>query len=424
MRSNNIVKIISIIVIILSLLIIGVIFYQQRTTIVSNTVQLGKNIINYFPLGSATKQPSWNNTGSTTNSTPVAGGDPALEQKVQFEKIAEKPVASASVLNLPGASSTLVFIEKETGNIFQIKNGGQAERISNLTIPEVFDAYFGIDKSKNIRVVVRSVVNDQLQSIILNLNNNTAFSTSSDPSLRITKRVLPVAIKSITLSPQKDQLLLVEEVGSRAIIYTTDFDLKNKKIIKVLPFTDWLVSWVSSDVVAFQTRASSDVPGSVYYLNLKDASFRRVGANILGLTTLINPDAKSIIYSTSFGQSFSLVVRNFTTNKASNYTPKTLPEKCLWLSNNTAFICAVPNNLPSANYPDDWYQGNISFSDSIWLYYSENGQSIQIYNPEKENINLDLVPQGRDEFENCYFIDKNTSQLYRLNGQNVFDPGT
>ena len=421
MKTNPI-KIISIVVIILSLLIISVIVYQQRSTIVANTLQTGKNIVNLFPLGTANKKPIWNSTGSSTDSTLAGGGESSVP-KIEFEKITDNPVASADVIDLPGASSTLIYVEKATGNIFQIKNSGQAERISNLTIPEVFDAYFGLDKSKNIRVVVRSVVNDQLQAVILNLNNTTAFGTSSDTSLNITKKPLASNIKSIAISPKKDQLLFVEDLGSRAVAYITDWDLKNKKIVTVLPFKDWIISWPNKDIVVFQTKASSDVSGSVYYLNLKDGSFKRIGNNILGLTTKVSPDTKNAIYSSSIGQTFNLAVRNIITNKAVNYSPKTLPEKCQWFSNSTAFVCAVPSSLPLSAYPDDWYQGNISFEDSIWLYYTANAQSTLLHSPEIVTTGLDLLPQATDDFYNFYFIDKKTFKLYRLNGDAVFDPG-
>lgn len=417
---NNPIKIISAIVIILSLVIIGAVIYQQRNVIISSTLEASKKIVNSFPLGLSNKQISWNGISSSTDNG-VSKGETSAPPKIKFEKIADNPVASVGVLDLPGASSTAIYIEKETGNIFQIKNSGKVERISNLTIPEVFDAYFGLDKSKNIRVIVRSVVNDQLQTMILNLNNTTAFGTSSDSSLNITKRSVATNIKSLAVSPKKDQVLFIEDLGNKVVVYTTDFDLKNKKIIKILPFKDWVVSWSNPDFVTFQTKPSGEVPGSIYYLYLKDSSFKRVANNILGLTAVMSPDTKNIIYSSTVGRGLNLAVRNTVTNKSVNYSPKTLPEKCLWLGTNTAFVCAVPNNLPAATYPDDWYQGNISFDDSLWLYYPENAQSIAIFTPEVVTAGLDLIPQATDNFYNFYFVDKNTSQLYRLNGDAVFD---
>ena len=45
----------------------------------------------------------------------------------------------------------------------------------------------------------------------------------------------------------------------------------------------------------------------------------------------------------------------------------TIADKCVWTADESAIYCGIPTN-PSASYayPDDWYQGAISFNDRIW----------------------------------------------------------
>ena len=31
----------------------------------------------------------------------------------------------------------------------------------------------------------------------------------------------------------------------------------------------------------------------------------------------------------------------------------------------------VPNFIPSSQYPDDWYQGSVSFDDTVWIIDTE-----------------------------------------------------
>jgi hypothetical protein len=400
-------------------MIIGGVVYQQRDWLTEVGIKSSKTISNFFPFGTSKDSPSWRLSTSTT--TEESGSfEQSIDNKPLWEKIGDNPVASARIFDLPNASNTLVYIEKETGNIYKVKGSEKPERISNVTVPQVFDAYFGLDKSKNLRVIVRFVDNDILQSISLNLNNNNPFSSSSDPSLNVIKKVLPKNIIAFAVSPEIDKVFYIEDLGSRVVAYVTDFDFNKKQIIKVLPFKDWIISWPDKNIVVFQSKASSEVAGSLYFLNLKDSSFKRVGNNILGFTQNTSSDLQNIVYGNSVGQSLDLNLKNLKNNKSFSLKPKTLPEKCLWLKNNLSFICAIPNTLPFAKYPDDWYQGNISFSDSLWIYYTDTTGSHQIYDPLKENYDLDLLPQDQDNLNNFYFIDKKTFKLYKLNGQRIF----
>jgi len=46
---------------------------------------------------------------------------------------------------------------------------------------------------------------------------------------------------------------------------------------------------------------------------------------------------------------------------------KTLAEKCVWSKKNINTIyCAVPQYLGARKYPDEWYQGIVSFTDAIY----------------------------------------------------------
>jgi hypothetical protein len=78
---------------------------------------------------------------------------------------------------------------------------------------------------------------------------------------------------------------------------------------------------------------------------------------------------------------------------------RTLPEKCVW-RNDDSLICAIPNTIPS-NIPDAWYQGRVSFNDSLWTIDVANEVYDFLYAPEDTDahetmdiINLDLSDDG------------------------------
>ena len=54
--------------------------------------------------------------------------------------------------------------------------------------------------------------------------------------------------------------------------------------------------------------------------------------------------------------------------------------------------CAVPQTLPQAEYPDQWYQGLFSFSDNIWKIDTKTGVVEKILTPsDLRASSLDMI---------------------------------
>jgi hypothetical protein len=87
----------------------------------------------------------------------------------------------------------------------------------------------------------------------------------------------------------------------------------------------------------------------------------------------------------------------------------TLPEKCLWAKTGETVFCAVPKNTIAANYPDDWYQGKIQFSDNLWSIDASNGNVTLI--TDSQNLG-DLINLSHNEDQNQILaIDRNTKKV-------------
>jgi hypothetical protein len=95
----------------------------------------------------------------------------------------------------------------------------------------------------------------------------------------------------------------------------------------------------------------------------------------------------------------------------------TLTTKCIW-QNDTVIFCAVPQEITSGQYPDDWYQGNVIFNDSFWsINITENSTSNIISPSQKfDAYNLLVSPDGAY----LYFINKLDGMLwsYRMDSDN------
>ena len=55
------------------------------------------------------------------------------------------------------------------------------------------------------------------------------------------------------------------------------------------------------------------------------------------------------------------------TGKTTVLPVATIADKCAWSADSKTAYCGIPMNVADGfAYPDDWYQGAVSFSDRIW----------------------------------------------------------
>ncbi len=166
-------------------------------------------------------------------------------------------------------------------------------------------------------------------------------------------------------------------------------------------------------MIKLTTKPSYTVPGHMYAINPTTKSFVRVLGDVYGLTTLTSPDGKLVLYSDS-----NLSLNIYDVNKKTS-TPagvRTLAEKCTWASVSVLY-CAVPNTVTPSQYPDSWYQGEISFSDKIWKIDVISGNTTIVGDPETtvggediDGIKLMTDSSGK----NLLFVNKKDSMLWGL----------
>ena len=104
-------------------------------------------------------------------------------------------------------------------------------------------------------------------------------------------------------------------------------------------------------------------------------------------------------------------------NKTSNDLGlKSQPDKCVWSKTNTAIYCSVPGVIPAGNYPDSWYQGEVSFNDSIWKIDTKTSAFNLLISPsESLGENIDGINLFLDDKEgNLFFVNKKDSTLWAL----------
>lgn len=321
----------------------------------------------------------------------------------------------------------LRYVERATGNIYQTFADKIEERqFSTTIIPMVYEAFFG---NKGQSVIMRYLKADAKTIItFVGALPKEILGADTITGNEIKGVFLPENIKDLSLSNDSNSIFYLFPSGNNlgdGVIGTTLNLITNKKAqVFDSPFTEWLSSFSNSKMITFTTKPSSGILGYIYAMDPsnKNYNFHKILGDINGLTTLLSPDGKLILYS---NDNLSLNVYHINTKVSDILGVKTLAEKCVWNKNSDAIYCGVPTTIPNGQYPDNWYQGEISFSDQIWKIDIKTGNTTMIADPATINGgpaspnqgggDIDSIKLALDNGENyLFFVNKKDSFLWEL----------
>ncbi len=413
-------------------------FYQPVKQSADNTG--GTNFFTDFsPFG---KSKNVAPAGDTTSPVDISGFEPTTETEstVKLKKVSSFPVAGFGIFTKerfkdvqavvapteqtdsggqvvkPAAPPTefapaVRYVQKTTGNIYQtFADKIDERRFSSTIVPRVYEAYFG---NNGETVIMRYLKTDKIIKTFVGGLQKEYLGADSVGTNEITGSFLPENISDLSLSYDFSKMFYLFSVGDGATGATFSFQNNAKVQIFDSPFTEWLSSWPNSKMVTITTKPSSNIPGYMYAVNPDKKDFNKVLGGINGLTTLTSPDGKTVLYADN-----NLSLSIFSTDTGNSYVlgVKTLPEKCVWGSKSDIIYCAVPKYSDRVQYPDFWYQGEVSFSDEIWKIDAASGSTTIISNPASiSGEEVDGIKLALDESQNyLFFINKKDSYLWEL----------
>jgi len=157
----------------------------------------------------------------------------------------------------------------------------------------------------------------------------------------------------------------------------------------------------------------------MFTLNTSSGSFTKVIDDKNGLTTLMSPSGRYILYSESRNANVDLFIRDTENNTDTSLNVETLPEKCVWSNTKETIIyCAIPAPLIRGAYPENWYLGIGSFNDNIWQIDIESQEYDLLLSEFREiEDSFDIInPQLTPEDDHFIFMNKKDLSLwsYRL----------
>lgn len=261
-------------------------------------------------------------------------------------------VAYAATSTTASTTDTVVnFIARESGNVYQYTlSSGSVTRISNKTIPGVQEAKWLPDGSL---AYVRYLSGEARDTI-----NTYALPKSGEGGYFLSQNIAAMAVA-------KNSILSLASGSNGSIATLSRIDGSNGKQVFVSPASSLSIGFLGATQYLAYTKPASALPGYAYAINSLGL-FERLAGPLNGLVALGSPSGKWVLLSYTANNNLQLALLNVASRELIALPVGTVADKCVWTSTDATVYCGVPRDVAPGSYPDDWYQGVISFSDQIW----------------------------------------------------------
>jgi len=309
--------------------------------------------------------------------------------------------------------SALRYVDRVTGNIYQTFADKIEERkFSGTLIPKVYEALFG---NSGNSVIMRYLKTDNrtIETFVGTLPQEILGGDSTgENELRGT--FLTANITDMSISPDGKSIFYLFNSGETTVGTILDIASGKKTQAFDSAFNEWLSFWPGSKTVTLTTKPSYVAPGYLYKLDLTAQNLVRVLDSVYGLTALLSPDGKMVLYADN---SLALNIYHTDTKISESLGVRSLPEKCVWGKGSDIVYCSAPKIVLGTNYPDAWYKGEVSFDDQIWKIDPVLGTASILLDPGtvNEGVNVDGTKLALDSEEKYLFlVNKKDSFLWEM----------
>ncbi|MEN9604799.1 MAG: hypothetical protein RJB39_484 [Candidatus Parcubacteria bacterium] len=335
-------------------------------------------------------------TSTSTIATPVVRIPlPPVGSSTRVLNIDEKPTPPIR----PEATTTIVYKktviknqefiylwDRKSGNIYEnLASTTNLSRLSNYTLPRMEEVFFLDGTSLLARGVSNN--NENINSFYINLYKETATSTLFTSEIKSNN----ITAKQITVLPELKKIFYFITGTGRGV--TTNPDGSAQISIINTSLTEWIPQYVNKNTVAATTRPSAYFPGYLFFINTNGSGNNQY---ILGdkyaLTTLVSPNGQKVLFSEISNNQLETSIYDVKSKTTVTLSQSTLADKCGWSPDSTLIYCGIPQQLPSAPYPDAWYQNQTKFSDNLWSINPETGEfDVVIPLQDQVSVPIDVV---------------------------------
>ena len=337
-------------------------------------------------------------TGSSSAGSPVAVSARLVKLSsgpvVPGEGIVSKPATASS-----SPETTVKFIARESGNVFSYNTLSKTlTRTSNKTIPGIQSALWLPDASI---AFVR-----YLSGVDFSTINTYALPADGTNGFFLSQNLADLGVSSSGV------LTLASGVnGSTASVLRIDGSHAVSAFSS--PLSSLRVSFAGKQYLA-TTKPSATLPGNAFLVD-SAGRFSHIAGPSNGLVALASPSGKWVLASYTRGGSPETELINTATGEALPLPIGTIADKCAWAADDSAVYCGIPINPPAnVSYPDDWYQGAVSFSDRIWkIQVAGRYAQLVLDFSSAKNGPLDAIALAVDSANTTLvFVNKNDGSLW------------
>ena len=180
------------------------------------------------------------------------------------------------------------------------------------------------------------------------------------------------------------------------------------------PLSSIRISFAGKGQYLAYTKPSGTLLGNAFLVD-GTGRFSRLYGPAHGLVALASPLGKWVLVSYTRDTAMQMGLVNTATNETLLLPVATIADKCVWATDESALYCGIPVSPPTNGiYPDDWYQGAVSFSDRIWKIHVSGRYAQLILDFSKEtDVPLDAEALAIDTAgTTLVFVNKNDGSLW------------
>lgn len=334
-----------------------------------------------------------------TTTQPVVNMD-----RPRLRQLTTRPVIGFTEVQATSTDPVVIYYaEAGTGHVYKINlTTGEETRISNTTIGEAAVASFSSD-GKTVAIRARN----DLRS------NNLLLGSISDGQPGIKETELKKNVYDFTLVSSTTLLYTTKE-STGMVVYSRNWQTDTEKVLFTIPFFEANISWgkTENDPQIVYPKPSYLLEGYLYQFS--KGKMERLPAAGFGLTAINTPNY--LVYSITKDSKPVSLIYNRKTKEKMEAQYILLPEKCVNDNKNPNYLwCAVEWDKPTNfDFPDNWYRGNISFSDIlVKIDLREYGSEflVDILKESKREVDVTSMSIGDSETA-LYFINKNDNTLW------------
>lgn len=346
-------------------------------------------------------------TEGETAGAPASSTSAPVPVSARLVKISAGPVAlGEAVINTKGvnASSTpeteVRFIDRRSGNVFSYKvSTGALTRISNKTVPGIESASWLPDASV---AFVRYLSGTDLSTV-----NTYALPANGANGFFLQQNLSGIAVASTSVFTLSSGVN-----GSVASLSRTDGSRPSTLFTTAL--SALRVAFAGRNQYLAFTKPSATLPGSAFLVD-SAGRFSRIAGPKNGLVALPSPLGTWVLVSSVADEELLMELVHAGTGESLRLPVATIADKCVWAADDSAVYCGIPQSpLLGQNYPDDWYQGAVSFDDRIWkIQVSGRYAQMVLDFPAETKLSLDAESLAIDPAGTVLvFVNKNDGSFW------------